>query len=53
MRDGNADFAVVAVLADEEGVRAYLDHPEHVRVVETRVKPIVATRSAVQMAIAD
>jgi hypothetical protein len=53
LRDGNADFAVVAVLADEAGVTAYLDHPEHLRIVATYVGPIVASRSAVQMAIAD
>jgi hypothetical protein len=53
LRDGNADFAVVAVVADEAGVRGYLDHPDHVHLVETFVKPIVATRSAAQIAIAD
>lgn len=53
LRDGNADFAVAAVVDDAEGVRGYLDHPDHVKLVNEFVKPIVATRNAVQIAIAD
>ncbi|WP_163504908.1 Dabb family protein [Fodinicola acaciae] len=53
LRDGNADFAVAAVVDDADGVRGYLEHPAHVELVKNFVQPIVAGRNAVQMAIAD
>ena len=48
---GNADFAVVADFDDEAGWRAYMEHPDHVRVREELVAPIVAERSAVQFEV--
>jgi hypothetical protein len=53
LRDGKADFAVVAVVDDAEGLHSYLDHPDHVELVKNFVHPIVATRNAVDIAIAD
>lgn len=50
LADDNADFAVVAVFDDEDGYRAYRDHPEHRRLITERITPLVATRSAVQFA---
>lgn len=48
---GNADFAVVADFADREGYLAYRDHPEHRKVVDEYVNPIVAERLAVQYSL--
>lgn len=51
LRDGNADFAVVADFDDEAGWRAYRDHPAHQRVSDERIGPIVADRLAVQLRV--
>jgi hypothetical protein len=53
LRDGSADFAVAAVVGDEADLHDYLDHPEHVRIVAAYVKPIVASRNAVDIALPD
>ena len=53
LRDGGADFAVVALVEDQAGLDAYLDSPEHVQVVGERVKPHLATRQAVQIELGD
>jgi len=43
---------VVALVDDEEGLAAYLDHPEHVEAVQSAVTPLVLTRQAVQITAA-
>lgn len=49
LRDGNADFAVAAVLDSSEALLAYLEHPAHVRVLTELMAPLMATRQAVQI----
>ena len=49
LREGNADFAIVADLDDEDAWRAYTDHPEHRRVVEELIAPVTEVRSAAQL----
>ena len=49
LRSGNGDYAVVALVDDADGLAGYLDHPEHVRAVQTYVQPLVVTRQAVQI----
>ncbi len=49
LREGNADFAVAAVLDSPETLPAYLDHPEHVRILKEFIAPMIATRQAVQI----
>lgn len=49
LRDGNADFAVAAVLDSPEALLTYLEHPAHVRVLAELIAPLVATRQAVQI----
>ena len=49
LRDGNADFAVAAVLDSPEALPAYLDHPEHVRILKEFIAPLIATRQSVQI----
>ena len=46
--DGNFDLAIVAGFDDRAGYATYRDHPDHVRVVRDLLRPIVATRAAVQ-----
>ncbi|GAA4526056.1 MULTISPECIES: Dabb family protein [Nonomuraea] len=45
---GNHDFAVVADFDSEDDYRAYRDHPRHQAVIAEHIKPILATRAAVQ-----
>ena len=52
LRPGTADFAVIAVLERAE-LAAYLDHPEHQRVVREVISPLLATRTAIQLEHAD
>jgi hypothetical protein len=49
LRTGNGNYAVVAVVDDAEGLAGYLDHPDHVRAVQTYVQPLTVTRQAVQI----
>ncbi len=49
--EGNWHFAVVADFDDESGWRAYRDHPEHRRVIDEHIRPVLAERAAVQYEI--
>ncbi len=49
LREGNADFAVVADFDNEDDWRAYTDHPEHRRVIEELIAPVTEVRTAVQV----
>lgn len=51
LAEGNFDFAVVADFDDVAGFLAYRDHPEHQRVLTERIRPILASRAAVQYEI--
>jgi hypothetical protein len=48
LRDTNADFAVIADLADEDAFRTYSRHPAHLAVIDELGEPITAERNAVQ-----
>lgn len=52
LAEGNADFAVVADFDDVDGYLVYRDHPEHQRVIAERIRPILASRAAVQYQLA-
>jgi hypothetical protein len=45
---GNYDLAIVADFDDADGYAAYRDHPEHRRVIDELVRPILDARAAVQ-----
>jgi hypothetical protein len=47
-RDGNADYAIAAVFADEQTFRAYMASPAHQRIISELVTPHLQARSAVQ-----
>ncbi len=51
LNDGNQQFAVVADFEDVDGYLAYRDHPAHQAVLAERIRPILASRSAVQFAL--
>jgi hypothetical protein len=48
LASGNADFAVVADFDDADGWRRYMEHPAHQAVLADRIRPILASRTAVQ-----
>lgn len=48
LRAGNGDYAVLALLQDEESLTAYLDHPEHRRLVSELILPYASGRHACQ-----
>jgi hypothetical protein len=48
LTEGTGDLAIIATVADAEGLRSYLDHPQHVAVV-TRLRAMAASRTAVQV----
>ncbi|GAA4226778.1 hypothetical protein FHR32_002377 [Streptosporangium album] len=45
---GNHDFAVVADFDDVDAYGVYRDHPIHQAVIAEHIKPILASRAAVQ-----
>jgi hypothetical protein len=49
--EGNAQFAVVADFEDQAAWRTYTDHPAHRRVITELVRPILASRAAVQFEV--
>jgi len=49
LRPNGADFAVLAVVADQAGLDAYLDAPAHVEAVATGITPNLGMRQAVQL----
>lgn len=51
INSGNLDFAVVADFDDQDGYRVYRDHPEHRKVIDECVTPIVTERRAVQYSL--
>ena len=49
LREGNADFAIVADFDDEDDWRVYAEDPEHLRVIGELIAPVTEVRSAVQL----
>ena len=49
-RTGTADYAISAVFIDENALRAYLTHPEHVRITN-EFEPNIAAKTSVQFQI--
>lgn len=40
--DSSYDMAVLATFANQQAIRDYLEHPEHKKIVEEALKPLVA-----------
>ena len=53
LRPGGADYGVAAIVDDEAGLDAYLDHPAHKAVYEKHLGWMIAERSAVQLPVAE
>jgi len=51
--DDNADLAIVADFDDAAAWQVYQQHPEHVRVLRDVLRPILASRQAVQLSEED
>ncbi|MEU5868545.1 MULTISPECIES: Dabb family protein [unclassified Nonomuraea] len=49
--EGNHEFAVVADLDSVDDFVIYRDHPRHQAVIAQYIKPILATRAAVQLSL--
>ena len=47
--EGNWHYGVVAEFDDEAGWQRYRDHPEHLRIIAEKIRPILAERAAVQI----
>lgn len=48
---GNATFVVIGDFDDEDGYRAYRDHPEHLAVARELILPVLAARTAAQYVV--
>lgn len=44
LSSSNADVMLDSTFADEDALKDYAAHPEHVRVADTRVRPYIKTR---------
>jgi hypothetical protein len=53
LRQGNADFGVVALVDDAAALVAYLDDPAHKQLVSERIRPMTAERRAAQITWGD
>jgi hypothetical protein len=49
LREGNADYGVMAAFDDEAGWRAYQENAEHQRVIRELLTPLLSQRTAVQI----
>ncbi|MGN0403422.1 MAG: Dabb family protein [Acetatifactor sp.] len=47
----NADLMLDSTFADEESLKGYAVHPEHVAVADSRVRPYTETRSCMDYVI--
>jgi len=53
LRPAGSDYGVAAILDDQEGLDAYLDHPDHLAVYEKFIGWMLAERAAVQLPISE
>lgn len=48
VNEGNFDLVVVADFDDFDAYRVYRDDPDHLAMIDERIRPILADRAAVQ-----
>lgn len=53
LAEGNADYAIVADFADQDGWTTYRDHPRHLAFLDDHLAGRVARRTAVQVEVPD
>jgi hypothetical protein len=51
LAEGNAQICAVADFDDVAGYEAYRDHEAHRQVIADHIKPVLATRTAIQVEI--
>ena len=51
LRQGNADFGILALVASPEALIEYLEHPAHHELVGKVLGPMIAVREAVQIEV--
>lgn len=51
LRPSPADYAVVALVDDDEALAAYLDSPAHAAVYDAHLSRMIASRQAVQLEV--
>ena len=51
LMDGNADFVITEEFDDADAFRRYLAHPAHERMVRDFLRPILASRHAIQFTV--
>lgn len=51
LRPAGADYGVAAIVDDQAGLDAYLDHPLHLAIYEQYLGAMIDTRSAAQLPI--
>ncbi|GAA2859232.1 Dabb family protein [Nonomuraea rubra] len=51
INQGNHEYAVVADFDDTDDYLVYRDHPDHQKVIADYIRPILASRAAVQLSI--
>jgi len=51
INEGNQDYAVVADFGSVDDYLVYRDHPAHLGVIAEHIRPILASRAAVQYMI--
>ena len=47
LASSNVDVCLYSVFEDEQALKNYATHPEHVKVADTFVRPFTATRSCI------
>jgi hypothetical protein len=52
LRQGNADFGIAALVSSPEALDEYLEHPAHHELVGKVLGPMIASRQAVQIEVA-
>jgi Stress responsive A/B Barrel Domain len=53
LMNGNVDFIIQEEFDDVDAFRRYLAHPAHGRMVQEFLRPILASRQAIQVAASD
>jgi hypothetical protein len=51
INQGNHEFGVVADFDNVDDYLAYRDHPQHQKVIAEHVRPIMASRAALQLSL--
>jgi hypothetical protein len=51
INQGNHEFGVVADFDNVDDYLVYRDHPQHQKVIAEHIKPIIASRAALQLSL--